>query len=210
MGELDYSLSPAVPGLTFDPATRRLTGTPTAAGTHAMTYEVTDADGDSDTLSFGIVVRTSEAALGDREVLVALYNATDGANWTDNTNWLSTAPLGEWHGVTVDEKRSRNRATSLCQAVEWNDSGRTGPTLQPGKAILQHKPVEWNDSGRTGPTLQPGIPEFRQKPVERSDSSGTGRISSLEHLVLSTNELTGAIPRELGNLSSLDSPLART
>ena len=35
----------------------------------------------------------------DREVLVAFYNAMDGDNWTNNTNWLSEAPLAEWHGV---------------------------------------------------------------------------------------------------------------
>ena len=180
-GELDYSLSPAVPGLTFDPATRRLTGTPTAAGTHAMTYEVTDADGDSDTLSFGIVVRTSEAALGDREVLVALYNATDGANWTDNTNWLSTAPLGEWHGVTVDE------------------SGRVTELHLSAKQLSGTIPAELGQLSSL---------EFLS--FDRNQLSGAipvelGGLSSLEHLVLSTNELTGAIPRELGNLSSLDS-----
>ena len=38
-----------------------------------------------------------------RAVLVTLYEATDGANWNDNTNWLSAAPLGEWYGVTTDE-----------------------------------------------------------------------------------------------------------
>ena len=37
-----------------------------------------------------------------RAALVALYNATDGARWKDNTNWLSEAPVGEWHGVTTD------------------------------------------------------------------------------------------------------------
>ena len=31
---------------------------------------------------------------GDRGVLIALYDATDGPNWDDNTNWLSEAPLG--------------------------------------------------------------------------------------------------------------------
>ena len=35
----------------------------------------------------------------DRAALVALYRDTDGANWTDNINWLSDAPIGEWHGV---------------------------------------------------------------------------------------------------------------
>ena len=38
----------------------------------------------------------------DRAALVALYNATDGANWYFNTNWLSDEPIGEWHGVTTN------------------------------------------------------------------------------------------------------------
>ena len=39
----------------------------------------------------------------DRDVLVALYNATDGGNWRRNTNWLSDAPVNEWHGVFTDD-----------------------------------------------------------------------------------------------------------
>ena len=42
--------------------------------------------------------------------LVALYNATGGANWRNNGNWLSNAPMGEWHGVTTD---SDGRVTDL-------------------------------------------------------------------------------------------------
>ena len=38
----------------------------------------------------------------DREALVALYNATGGPNWSNNTNWLSDAPLSQWYGVTTD------------------------------------------------------------------------------------------------------------
>jgi hypothetical protein len=35
-----------------------------------------------------------------RDALVALYNATDGENWTDNTNWLIGDPCGyDWFGV---------------------------------------------------------------------------------------------------------------
>ena len=59
-GTLTYSLSPDVPGLSFNAATRRLTGTPTVAGTYSMTYTVTDADGDTDSLSFTIAVEASE------------------------------------------------------------------------------------------------------------------------------------------------------
>ena len=38
----------------------------------------------------------------DRAALVALYNATDGDNWGNNTNWGSDMPLRGWHGVTTD------------------------------------------------------------------------------------------------------------
>ena len=40
--------------------------------------------------------------VGDRDVLVALYEATDGPNWVDNTNWLTDAALGDWYGVDTD------------------------------------------------------------------------------------------------------------
>ena len=59
-------------------------------------------------------VRGSSCALvdwpGDRTVLIELYSATDGANWTNNTNWLSDRPIREWHGVTND---ANGRVTGL-------------------------------------------------------------------------------------------------
>ena len=47
---------------------------------------------------------TADSVEGDRAALVALYNATDGNNWTDNTNWLSDRPLNQWHGVGTNEQ----------------------------------------------------------------------------------------------------------
>ena len=61
-GTLTYSLTPTVPGLTFTAATRTLSGTPTAAGSHAMTYQAADGDtniaaSDAATLTFTITVQ---------------------------------------------------------------------------------------------------------------------------------------------------------
>ena len=39
---------------------------------------------------------------GDRAVLVELYDAMDGNNWTNNANWLSDEPMRTWHGVIID------------------------------------------------------------------------------------------------------------
>ena len=66
-GTLSYSLQPEVPGLTFDPGRRALSGTPTTAGTYPMTYRVADADenttdDDAATLAFTIAVQEAEPA----------------------------------------------------------------------------------------------------------------------------------------------------
>ena len=46
---------------------------------------------------------STDMPAADRAVLAALYDAMDGANWRSRDNWLSDAPLDEWHGVTTDD-----------------------------------------------------------------------------------------------------------
>ena len=55
---LTYTVSPSLPsGLTFGASTRTITGTPTTAQTHReYSYRVTDADGDTASIGFGITV----------------------------------------------------------------------------------------------------------------------------------------------------------
>lgn len=36
-----------------------------------------------------------------RDKLVALYKATGGDNWTNNTNWCSDLPIEQWYGVSL-------------------------------------------------------------------------------------------------------------
>ena len=74
-GSLAYSLAPAVPGLSFNAATRVLAGTPTAAGTYTMTYTVRDADGDLATLSFVVTVATVQMTAVD--LVVSAVTASD-------------------------------------------------------------------------------------------------------------------------------------
>lgn len=43
-----------------------------------------------------------DGLLKEKSALMAIYNATGGTNWVDNTNWGSDKPLGEWYGVTTN------------------------------------------------------------------------------------------------------------
>lgn len=51
----------------------------------------------------------------DREALIALYKATNGDNWTNNTNWCTDKPLSEWYGVIVDRVTGRVNGLYLFQ-----------------------------------------------------------------------------------------------
>ena len=137
-----------------------------------------------------------------RAVLVALYNATDGANWNNNTNWLSDAPLGEWYGVTTDDDGrvvelilSQNQLSGEMPAVlgrltdlEWLSlwgnqlQGEIPPTI--GSLDNVHTLSIWANQ------LRGSIP------VELGD------MASLEWAALGINQLTGPIPPELGNLAN--------
>ena len=52
----------------------------------------------------------SQTASDDRAALMALYDATNGDSWTNSTNWGSSRPLDEWHGVRTD---TAGRVTTL-------------------------------------------------------------------------------------------------
>ncbi len=76
-----YALSSVPAGLSFDPATRILSGTPTVLGMFGLTYTVTTADGGTDTLEFSITITavnnpptgvvTIDGILTEDEVLTA-------------------------------------------------------------------------------------------------------------------------------------------
>ena len=83
-GELVYSLSPHVPGLSFDPATRELSGTPTESGRFLATYRATDATGASDRRYFTINVLDEDGEGDPGSVL----HETGGT--------LSDLPAGVW------------------------------------------------------------------------------------------------------------------
>ena len=44
----------------------------------------------------------SPAPASDHDILIALYETTDGPNWLNSDNWLTDAPLGDWYGVDTD------------------------------------------------------------------------------------------------------------
>ena len=138
--------------------------TPTTPGTYYYGACVDAVSGESDTTnnctSTDAVAEARVVGIDpnspDRRALIALYNATNGPNWFQNTNWLSDKPLNKWHGVEA----TTNSDVVLSLYLYTNLLTGTIPS------------------------------EF-------------GNLSSLRNLEINHNNLTGELPSSLTNLSSL-------
>ena len=111
------------------------------------------------------------APQSDREILEILYDVTGGPDWTHNENWLTDAPLGDWHGVEVDDQ---GRVVAL-RFFANRLIGRI-PRELGGLANLQT--LELHRNRLTGP-----IP------------SELGNLANLGRLYLHENDLTAAPSR---------------
>ena len=163
----------------------------------------------------------------DRDALVALYHATDGENWRYTTNWLSTRPIGEWHGVTTDVDGlltglhlSRNQLRgeittalgnlSRLVALDLSINQLTGeiPRNLGQLANLQELGLGYNQLTGEMPTALGNLSSLQTLDLSGNQLTGPippelGNLSNLKDLSLGTNQLTGPIPPELGNLSNL-------
>ena len=106
----------------------------------------------------------------DLAALTALYEATNGANWTNRTNWFTYSPFADWHGVTTDES---GRVTSLN--FYYNGLSGTIPAEISGLTDLTSLRISNN-------ALTGTIP------------SQLGNLTNLTSLDLVQNQLSGAIP----------------
>ena len=74
-------------GLSFSTTSRTLSGAPTAAGTYAVTWTATDADGDSTELTFNLVVEVDSTPAFAQSVSIA------DQTWPLNTD-ITAVPFG--------------------------------------------------------------------------------------------------------------------
>jgi hypothetical protein len=145
------------------------------------------------------------------EVLVALYESTDGDNWDNNGGWNETNTPCDWYGISC----SGGHVTSITLGSRNSYGNNLSGSLPESLGNLSNLQVL--NLGRNG-KISGSIPEslgnlsnlvdldlHQNNLLSGSIPESLGNLSNLQHLFLGTNQLSGSIPESLGNLSNLES-----
>ncbi len=162
----------------------------------------------------------------EREALIAIFNATNGPDWTNNTNWNTSVPVCQWYGVTV----TNNHVTRLnlydnalvgtippeagnLTFVEYFylHKNQLSGTIPPELGNLSNVIQLWIQDNQLTGTIPISFGSLLTMVSFQAGKnqltgplpSGLGNLTQLEELSLGYNQITGSIPPELGNMSSL-------
>lgn len=162
----------------------------------------------------------------EREALIALYKATGGDNWTDNTNWCTDKPFNEWYGVSSWDGHvkglhlAENNLTGEIPAeignltalefldLSWNQLNGSIPEEIGNFKNLRYFSLSQNQFNSTIPESIGNLSKLQTLSIDNSKINGPipesiGNMSALEYLNLGNNQLSGSIPESIGKLTSL-------
>ncbi|NDY94376.1 DUF11 domain-containing protein, partial [Wenzhouxiangella sp. C33] len=141
---------------------------------------------------------------GERDALIALYNATDGDNWANNTGWLGAEGTEcSWFGVTC--------ANGSVTGISLNANGLAGviPAELSQLTDLQLLRLDSNQLSGPIPAELSQLTDLQLLRLGRNQLSGPipvelSQLTNLRELRLVGNQLSGPVPAELSQLANLE------
>ncbi len=140
----------------------------------------------------------------DREILMDLYNATDGPHWIHQEGWGTGSDICTWYGVGCDLSR---RITYL--ALQTNNLVGTLSVSLGSLITLQSLSLYGNKltgyiPSEIGNLINLKYLSFFNNHFQNEIPASLGQLRNLVELNLSNNQLSGSIPTSIGNLSNLE------
>ena len=135
----------------------------------------------------------------ERDALIALYNDTTGASWTDSTGWMDAVGTEcSWYGVTC-ENVAPGEDTVIELVLTNNNLNGTIPSALGNLENLERLYLNTNQLSGSIPIELGNLDNLRNLSVSRNQLSGgippeLGSLTNIEELYLYSNQLTGSIP----------------
>ncbi|MEM7532851.1 MAG: leucine-rich repeat domain-containing protein [Chloroflexota bacterium] len=120
----------------------------------------------------------TEVPVAECRALEALYNSTNGANWTNKTGWLQNETPCAWYGVSCTDGHISELKLSANKLL-----GRIPPEIGNLPSLVELDLANNQVTGSIPPEL--------------------GNLTNLQYLYLFNNQISGILPPEMGNLTAL-------
>jgi len=141
----------------------------------------------------------------ERNALIALYNATDGLNWTNQAGWMGASGSEcSWFGIECNDENDQVVSIQLPNNGLRNELPQDIQNL-PGLTYLD---LRDNQLSGNIPEIICNFIYLTHLDLSANNFSGNipdslGQLNNLEALLLYDNQLSGAIPASLGLCKSL-------
>ena len=158
----------------------------------------------------GAGVAQADIPASQRQVLIDLYNSTNGAGWSQRTNWRNTGDTDfnsvgsecSWYGVTC------NGTGDSVTGLDLSSNSLSGPIPASIKDLPDLEILCFQSNQLSG-SIPPEIGDLSNiQRLDLSENQLTGPIPVslatpflLQYLYLDDNQLNGSIPVELGNMN---------
>jgi hypothetical protein len=156
---------------------------------------------------FATYTSISQVPQIERDALIAIYNATNGSNWTTNTNWNTAEPVSTWYMVTVENNRvvgidlSGNNLTGTIPSEVGNLTELIDLSFF-ANDVTGEVPAEiWTLSNLK--TLWIGVQASKQLTLTNGIPPEISNLQQLEWLNVAEIALTQPLQPELFNLPNL-------
>lgn len=147
---------------------------------------------------------TGPVSQQEKDALIAFYNALDGDNWLDNTNWLSTEPVGSWKFI-------KTRGNKVIEINIFGDAGLNGVLPEEIGDLIHLEMlsigIEINLFGELPSTIG-NLTALQRLRLQLTSNTGVlpssiGNLTNLRELRLIGNLFSGELPSTIGNLTEL-------
>lgn len=141
----------------------------------------------------------------DSLALVAIYNASDGANWTKN-KWELDKPIDTWPAVTVTNGRvtALKLSTSGVIAKDWTLPDAVGDLTELTELRINSNKLVGDIPDAVYSLAKLEKLYFQNDNLTGSISGKIAQLTELNELYVDRNaNMTGGIPKEIGNLKKL-------
>ncbi len=168
-----------------------------------------DADGNTSEFSKDLLVFPLQGIHpDDYAALIALYNATNGANWFNSSGWLTDPDVENWYGITTDG--SPPSATRRVREIRLGSNNLTG-RLPTEIGNLVDARIFWVMGNNIIDTIPSSVGNLvnlvdirlHDNPISGEIPSSMGNLVNLQILGFGDMQLTGQIPTTFANLSSI-------